>query len=165
MDRLSWVDSGPTLDGIRPVVLQADDRILDEYFGDLMTPVNPDSYYFAVRFSVDGGQSWTNCDSDDDYQGINSGVLEVRPQACVVDDDCAVPEDQLCSDLHRDSGMHPILRRAGVLIREVKMSPTPVRILGPARNSLISTVRKVEFHSNPLWLWLCESKLEIVCRR
>ena len=57
----------------------------DEYQGVITAPA-PGDYYFAYRFSVDGGYSWTVCDADGagsnpnlDYSVSQLGTLTVTP--------------------------------------------------------------------------------------
>jgi cysteine-rich repeat protein len=57
----------------------------DYYVGHLTLDL-PGEYDLAVRFSVDGGASWSVCDSNgalDGYQPSAAGQLTVEPTACV----------------------------------------------------------------------------------
>ena len=96
----TWFDAAgnQNWDGTRTG--NADDRGRDEYFGQITAPVNPASYAFAVRFSVDGGQSYTACDggagTSDGYQSIEAGRFTVLAIACRDELDCPVPDDPNC---------------------------------------------------------------------
>ena len=75
----SWTATAyaTSVDGITP-----GDIAIDEYGTALPAPVEVGEWLYAVRFSVDGGTTWTTCDTvGAGYTEINAGRLTVTDPA------------------------------------------------------------------------------------
>ncbi|MEE2755151.1 MAG: plastocyanin/azurin family copper-binding protein, partial [Myxococcota bacterium] len=96
----TWFDAQGNANWDGTLTGDADDRGRDEYFGQITAPINPNSYSFSIRFSVDGGQTYLACDggagSDNGFQSIEAGRFTVLAQACEDELDCPVPDDPNC---------------------------------------------------------------------
>ncbi len=72
----------------------------DEYTATLRAPGDPGGYDAAIRVSVDGGETWTNCDlgegSADGYQPQQATQLLVRPAASCNPNPCLNPPAPRC---------------------------------------------------------------------
>jgi hypothetical protein len=98
-DGWTWFDANPNADFNGNNAGEANN---DEYQGTLIVPNQSGSTYsFAIRFTVDAGQTWTACDgtgegSSNGYQSINAGRFTINEIICVAEEDCPIPEDENC---------------------------------------------------------------------
>ena len=112
--RWTWVDAAGNATATYPNDGSRNND--DEYVGTFPIPGSAGSYYFTMRFSVDGGLTWTACDEGgangrqtfdtlngvgENYRWQESGELTVRDFQCQTDpnsgeDNCPLAENETC---------------------------------------------------------------------